>query len=37
MIITILETDTICDKLILNMLNLLSQLSDGYPENIKIK
>ena len=37
MIITILETDTICYKLILNMLNLLSQLSDGYPENIKIK
>ena len=36
-IITILETDTICDKLILNMLNLLSQLSDSYPENIKIK
>lgn len=37
MAITILENDNICDKLILNMLNLFSQLSESYPENIMIK
>ena len=37
MIITILKIDTICDKLIKNMLTLLSELSDSYPENIIVK
>ena len=37
MIITILKTDSICDKLIKNMLTLLSELSDSYPENIIVK
>lgn len=37
MIITILKVDKICDKLIKNMLTLLSELSDNYPENIKAK
>lgn len=37
MIITILKKDKICDKLIKNMLNLLSELSENYPENINIK
>ncbi len=36
MIITILKTDKICDKLVKNMLMLLSELSDNYPENIKV-
>lgn len=37
MIITILKKDSICDKLIKNMLTLLSELSDSYPENIIVK
>lgn len=37
MILTILKEDTICDKLIKNMLNLLSELSENYPENIMVK
>lgn len=37
MIITILKEDSICDKLIRNMLNLLSELSESYPENITVK
>lgn len=37
MIITILKNDTICDKLILNMVNLLSELSENYRENIMVK
>lgn len=37
MIITILKTNSICDKLIKNMLTLLSELSDSYPENIIVK
>ena len=37
MIITILKEDKICDKLIKNMLTLLSELSDSYPENIIVK
>ena len=37
MIITILEDDKICYKLIQNMLSLLSELSNSYPENIMIK
>ena len=37
MIITILKEDKICDKLIKNMLALLSELENSYPENIKIK
>ena len=36
MIITILKEDKICDKLIKNMLTLLSELEDSYPENIKV-
>ena len=35
--ITILKKDDICDKLIKNMLTLLSELSDSYPENIKVR
>lgn len=35
--ITILKEDNICDKLIKNMLTLLSELEDTYPENIKVK
>jgi len=34
--ITILKNDNICDKLIKNMLTLLSELEDSYPENIKV-
>ena len=37
MMITILKKDKICDKLIKNMLTLLSELEDSYPENIKVK
>ena len=37
MIITILKKDDICDKLINNMLSLLSELEESYPENIKVK
>ena len=37
MIITVLKTDKVGDALIKNMLTLLSELSDSYPENIKIK
>ncbi len=37
MILTILKEDTICDKLIKNMLTLLSELSESYPENIMVK
>ena len=37
MIITILNEDKVCDKLIKNMLSLLSELSESYPENIEIK
>ena len=36
MIITILKEDQICDKLVKNMLTLLSELEDSYPENIKV-
>ena len=36
MIITVLKHDNVCDKLIKNMLTLLSELSDSYPENIKV-
>ncbi len=36
MIIKILVEDKTCDKLIKNMLSLLSELADGYPENIKV-
>ena len=34
--ITILKKDDTCDKLIKNMLTLLSELEDTYPENIKV-
>lgn len=37
MVITILKEDSICEKLIKNMLNLLSELSESYPENITVK
>ena len=37
MVITVLKEDKICDKLIKNMLTLLSELEDSYPENIKVK
>ena len=37
MIITIKKEDKICDKLINNMLSLLSELEESYPENIKVK
>ena len=37
MIITILKEDKTCDKLIKNMLSLLSELEESYPENIKVK
>ena len=37
MIITILKNDDVCDKLIKNMLSLLSELEETYPENIKVK
>lgn len=37
MIITIQKEDSICEKLIKNMLNLLSELEESYPENITIK
>lgn len=37
MTITIQKEDKICDKLIKNMLSLLSELSDSYPENIVVK
>ena len=37
MIITILKEDSICEKLIKNMLSLLSELSESYPENITVK
>ena len=36
MIITILKHDTVCDTLIKNMLTMLSELEDSYPENIKV-
>lgn len=36
-VITILKEDKICDKLINNMLMLLSELEESYPENIKVK
>lgn len=35
--IIILKEDKICDKLIKNMLTLLSELEESYPENIKVK
>ena len=34
--ITILKEDKVCDKLIKNMLSLLSELEESYPENIKV-
>ena len=34
--ITILKEDKVCDKLIKNMLTLLSELEESYPENIKV-
>ena len=34
--ITILKKDEVCDKLIKNMLSLLSELEESYPENIKV-
>lgn len=37
MIITILKKDSICEKLIKNMLTLLSELAESYPENITVK
>ncbi len=37
MIITILEKDSICEKLVKNMLSLLNELSESYPENIMIQ
>jgi hypothetical protein len=37
MIITILKNDSICEKLIKNMLGLLSELEESYPENINVK
>jgi len=37
MIITILKNDDVCDKLIKNMLSLLQELEESYPENIKVK
>ena len=37
MIITILKDDSICEKLIRNMLSLLSELAESYPENITVK
>ncbi len=37
MIIKILNEDKTCDKLIKNMLSLLSELSESYPENIEVK
>ena len=37
MIIKILNEDKTCDKLIKNMLALLSELSESYPENIEVK
>lgn len=37
MVLTILKKDSVCDKLIQNMLSLLSELSESYPENIMIK
>lgn len=37
MIITIFKKDKVCDILIKNMLTLLSELSDNYSENIKVK
>ena len=36
MIIKINKKDRVCDLLINNMLSLLSELSENYPENIKI-
>lgn len=37
MIINIISIDNTCDKLIKNMLTLLQELSESYPENIKIQ
>ncbi|MDD6223713.1 MAG: ribosomal-processing cysteine protease Prp [bacterium] len=37
MIISITKEDQVCDKLINNMLTLLSELADNYPENITVK
>lgn len=37
MIITIQKEDSICEKLIKNMLSLLSELEESYPENITVK
>ena len=34
--ITILKENAVCDKLIKNMLSLLSELEESYPENIKV-
>ena len=34
--ITVLKEDNVCDKLIKNMLTLLSELEESYPENIKV-
>ena len=34
--ITIMKVDQVCDKLIKNMLSLLSELEESYPENIKV-
>ena len=36
MIITILKEDDVCNKLIKNMLSLLEELEESYPENIRI-
>ena len=37
MIIMILKENSICEKLIKNMLSLLSELVESYPENITVK
>ena len=37
MVITVLKNDDVCDKLIKNMLSLLQELEESYPENIKVK
>ena len=37
MIINIKSEDKTCYKLIINMLNLLQELEESYPENIKVK
>ncbi|MDD3241514.1 MAG: ribosomal-processing cysteine protease Prp [Bacilli bacterium] len=37
LIIEIKENDSVCEKLIKNMLNILEDLEKQYPKNIKIK